>query len=65
MNPYQLSTAITAIAVWIAERVNHSQLELWAAIFTQLGDTLATIAVQRQRCCDYSGKQENLPSSFH
>lgn len=59
MNPCQLTTTITALAVWIAQRVDNSQLGLWAAIFTQLGDTLATIAVQRQICCDCQEAQKD------
>ena len=39
-----------ALAVSIAGRLSDEDLELAAAILTQLGDSLATIAVQRSRC---------------
>lgn len=60
MNPCQLTTTITALAAWISERLDTPQLELWAAIFTQLGDTLATIAVQRQLNCDNNRSSSNF-----
>lgn len=45
MNPWELVSAVSAVALAIAEESSQEELELWAAIFTQLGDTLATIAV--------------------
>ncbi|MCD7742076.1 MAG: hypothetical protein LUI06_07730 [Ruminococcus sp.] len=47
MNPCELTAAVTAIANAIAASLNDSELEVAAAVFTQLGDTLATIAVSR------------------
>ncbi len=41
---------ITALANVIACQLPDDVLDLAAAILTQLGDTLATIAVQRSRC---------------
>ena len=49
-DPLALTTAAGALAVSIAGRLSDEDLELAAAILTQLGDTLATIAVQRNRC---------------
>ena len=49
-DPLALTTAVRALAVSIAGRLSDEDLELAAAILTQLGDTLATIAVQRSRC---------------
>ena len=34
----------------VASRLNDEDLDLVAAVFVQLGDTLATIAAQRARC---------------
>ena len=48
-DPPALTTAVGALAVSIAGRLSDEDLELAAAILTQLGDTLATIAVQRSR----------------
>ena len=47
--PLALTTAVNTLAVSIAGRLNDVDLAL-AAVLTQLGDTLATIAVQRERC---------------
>ena len=49
-DPLALTTAVGALAVSIAGRLSDEDLELATAILTQLGDTLATIAVQRSRC---------------
>ena len=49
-DPLALTTAVNTLAVSIASRLNDADLALAAAVFTQLGDTLATIAVQRERC---------------
>ena len=49
-DPAALTTAVNTLAVAIAARLEDEDLSLTAAILTQLGDTLATIAVQRSRC---------------
>ena len=49
-DPLALTTAVNMLAVSIAARLNNGDLALAAAVLTQLGDTLATIAVQRERC---------------
>lgn len=49
-DPAALTTAVNTLAVAIAARLEDEDLSLTAAILTQLGDTLATIAVQRERC---------------
>lgn len=50
MNPCELTAAITAAANSIACQLDSDQLGLLAAVFTQLGDTLATIVAQRGIC---------------
>ena len=45
-----LTTAVNTLAVAVASRLNDEDLDLVAAVFVQLGDTLATIAAQRARC---------------
>ena len=47
MDPNERIASITAIAALIASRLSDDELGLAAAVFTQLGDTLSTIAVQR------------------
>ena len=49
-DPLALTTAVNTLAVAIAGQLGDEDLELAAAVLTQLGDTLATIAVQRSRC---------------
>ncbi len=49
-DPLALTTAVSALAVAIAKQVSDEQLELIAAVLTQLGDTLATIAAQQDLC---------------
>lgn len=45
-----LTTAVNTLAVALANNLDNDQLALAAAVLTQLGDTLATIAVQRELC---------------
>nr|WP_326185169.1 DUF6774 domain-containing protein [uncultured Oscillibacter sp.] len=49
-DPLALTTAVNTLAVSIAARLNDSDLTLLGALLTQLGDTLETIAAQRERC---------------
>ncbi len=42
-----LPFSVTALAEAIANNVDNDTLALLAALFTQLGDTLATIAVMK------------------
>lgn len=50
MNACELTASVTAIANTLACRLSSEELTLWAAVFVQLGDTLATIATQRSVC---------------
>ncbi len=50
MQPCELTAGITAIANTLGCRLTTQELTLLAAVFTQLGDTLATIATQRSIC---------------
>ena len=50
MNPCQLTASITALANAISCRLNIEETTLLAALFVQLGDTLATIATQKSIC---------------
>ena len=49
-DPLALTTAVNTLAVAIAGQLNDEALALTAAVFVQLGDTLATIAAQREIC---------------
>ena len=50
MNPCELSATITALANAIACGRTVDELNLLGVIFTQLGDTLITIATQKSIC---------------
>lgn len=49
-DPLAFTTALNTLAAAIAAQLNDDDLNLAAAALTQLGDTLATIAAQRQLC---------------
>ena len=51
MNPCELTAAVTALANTIACGRSLDELNLLGVILTQLGDTLVTIAAQREICC--------------
>lgn len=50
MSPCALTAGITALANALACRLDNDDLNLLALVLTQLGDTLGTIAAQRERC---------------
>ena len=50
MNSCELTTAISALANSIACQMTTDEVALAGAIFSQLGDTLVTIAAQRSLC---------------
>lgn len=58
-DPLALTTAVNTLAVALSAGLNDDELNLAAAMVTQLGDTLATIAVQRSLCSP--AEQEEAP----
>ena len=50
MNPCELTVSITALANALASDLTNDELNLLGAVFSQLGDTLVTIATQRSIC---------------
>lgn len=59
MCPNQLTATITAAAAVLAENRSAQEITLLAAVFTQLGDTLNTIAAQQAICAGQ--KNSSLP----
>lgn len=57
MNACTLTASVTAIANTLACKYTPDELTLLGAVFTQLGDTLATIAAQKSLC--ESGRDSN------
>ena len=51
MNSCELTASITAIANAIACNRSTDEINLLGVAFTQLGDTLLTIATQKSICC--------------
>ncbi|WP_295090077.1 DUF6774 domain-containing protein [uncultured Ruminococcus sp.] len=58
LNACTLTAAVTAAANSLACRMDDDELAVMAAMFTQLGDTLALIALQRGICAE---KQHREP----
>lgn len=56
MTPCELTAGVTALANLLACRLGEAELNLLALVLTQLGDTLGTIAAQRQ--CRCSGRND-------
>ena len=50
MNSCELTASVTALANAIACKLNNDELSLLASVLVQLGDTLVTIATQRNIC---------------
>ena len=50
MGPLELTSAVTALANAISCRLTVDEMALVAGILVQLGDTLATIAAQKNLC---------------
>lgn len=49
MDPRELTALVTAVANGLYGCMNASELAVLAAVFTQLGDTLMTLAAQKSR----------------
>jgi len=60
MNALELTSVINTLANAIACNLTSDELSLAAALFTQLGDTMAVISIQKdlqkQACADKSEK---------
>ena len=50
MNSLALTSAITALANAIACNLSTDEIAILASLFVQLGDTLATISLQKDLC---------------
>lgn len=57
MNPCELTASITAIANALACRLTTDEVSILGAVFTQLGDTLTTIATQKNICKSISSSE--------
>lgn len=58
MDALATTYVITAIANAISQGLSVEEISLLAAIFVQLGDTLATIATQKTFCSSLSKNQK-------
>ena len=55
-----LTTGVSTLAVLLAKCLTEEELELTAAVLTQLGDTLTTILAQRALCQNQKEEQTLL-----
>ena len=46
-DPIALAASVTALAIAIADGKDPDELSVMGAVFTQLGDTLTTISIQK------------------
>ena len=64
MNPSELAAAVAATAITIANNTPTEDLLLLGSVFVQLGETLETIAVQREylsrKCGENRNKNETI-----
>ena len=64
MNPSELAAAVAAAAITIANSTPTEDLLLLGSVFVQLGETLETIAVQREylerKCGESMNKNETI-----
>ncbi len=61
MNTCGFPVGVSALACAMAQQIeNNADLVLLAALFTQLGDSLATIAAAREVCCPPGERQQIL-----
>lgn len=60
MQPCELVTFVTAIACSITKCCSEEELPVIAAVFTQLGDTIATILAQKEACSDKNNEEQSL-----
>lgn len=50
MNSCELVTFVSSVACAISQNYTPEEIELFSAVFSQLGDTLATILTYEQNC---------------
>lgn len=48
MDPRELAALVTGVANSLYSSMCAAELAVWAAVFTQLGDTLDTLAAQKE-----------------
>ena len=63
MTPCEITAAVTAVANFISCNFTNAQIDLLGAIFTQLGDTLATISAHNALCKTVLEMNDNKDSS--
>ncbi len=60
MTPCELTASITAFANVFSSKLSNDEIALWGSIFSQLGDTLETIAAHKelmQNSCKNTNKK--------
>lgn len=62
MNPCELASVVTALAAAMTKGKTTREINQLAVIFTQLGDTLATIAFQKELCEEQTSSNGSPPA---
>ena len=64
LNSCELVIAISSFACGIAKSFNEEEIAILAAVFTQLGDSLATILAHSDLTIPHSIKDEEKPHNY-
>ena len=59
MDGCSMNITVSALACAIAKGKSNSEISLLAVMFTQLGDSLATIAATNEICCTQKDMENN------
>lgn len=59
MDGCSLNLSISALACALAQGRSDDEISLLAVFFTQLGDSLETIAAANEICCNNNGNKSN------
>ena len=59
MNPCEVTTLVTTLANVLSQKLTNEELEIFATMTVQLGDTLETISAQRSICCNPNNTENN------
>ncbi len=64
MTPCELNLSISAVVCAIAKGKSRQEMSLLSALFTQLGDSLATIAVANDCTAESDSGNSNVNNAF-
>ncbi|MGN1202955.1 MAG: DUF6774 domain-containing protein [Eubacterium sp.] len=65
MDGCSINLTVSALACAIAKGKSNEEVALLAVFFTQLGDSLQTIATTNEICCNQSGSNDNNSNTLN